>query len=227
MNVAGKILRFLSGLEPGLSPGAGIEILNPYRNAATFALCRQFFERYYNDAQKRILILGINPGRHGAGLTGIPFTDPIKLDTICGIKNSLPQKPELSADFIYSMIDAFGGPSLFYKRFYFSSVSPLGFTKDGRNLNYYDDKPLEEMLQPFIIRSLEETISIGMRTDVCFCLGEGKNFKFLQRLNDERGFFRRIVPLAHPRFIMQYKRKQVQAYVGQYLKALKDERGSG
>ncbi|MFI5224347.1 MAG: DUF4918 domain-containing protein, partial [Nitrospirales bacterium] len=67
-----------------------------------------------------MLILGINPGRLGAGLTGIPFTDPLKLQNICGIENTLPKKAELSADFIYTMISAFGGPEAFYKKFYFS-----------------------------------------------------------------------------------------------------------
>ncbi len=35
----------------------------------------------------RYLILGINPGRFGGGITGIPFTDPIRLQNICGIEN--------------------------------------------------------------------------------------------------------------------------------------------
>jgi hypothetical protein len=222
MTVVDKILRFLSRLDPDIIAGDGIEILNPYQDKATFALCRQFFGKYYDDEQQRTLILGINPGRHGAGLTGIPFTDPVKLNAMCGIKNSLPQKAELSADFIYSMIDAYGGPDDFYKHFYFSSVCPLGFTKDGRNLNYYDIKSLATAFRPFIIRSLEETIDIGMRTDVCFCLGEGQNYKFLRQLNEEHGFFKRMVPLSHPRFIMQYRRKHLHSYVDQYVKALAD-----
>ena len=219
MSVADKILRFLSRLEPDVSPGDGIEVLNPYQDAATFALCRKFFKKYYDDMQRRILILGINPGRHGAGLTGIPFTDPIKLNVICGIENSLHQKPELSADFIYAMIDAYGGPLAFYGHFYFSSVCPLGFTKDGRNLNYYDTRTLARTFRPFIVRSMRETMAIGMRTDICFCLGEGQNFKYLRQLNEEYGFFKRIIPLSHPRFIMQYRRKQLHSYINQYVDA--------
>jgi hypothetical protein len=53
--------------------------------------------------------------------------------------------------------------------------------------------------------------------DVCYCLGEGENFKYFSRLNASHGFFKTIVPLAHPRFIMQYRRKRVWEYVETYL----------
>jgi Domain of unknown function (DUF4918) len=166
------------------------------------------------------MIIGINPGRFGAGLTGIPFTDPIKLETICGIKNDLPKKAELSADFIYTMIHRYGGPALFYKDFYFTSVSPLGFTKAGKNLNYYDDKKLTERLLPFMVDCMQRQLTFGMNTRVAFCLGEGDNYKFLSRFNEQYHFFKNIIPLAHPRFIMQYKRKSLHHYVDNYITRL-------
>jgi hypothetical protein len=52
-------------------------------------------------------------------------------------------------------------------------------------------------------------------------LGEGENFKFLNQLNNELEIFRKIVPLAHPRFIMQYRRKKVSEHVEDYLAKLK------
>lgn len=164
------------------------------------------------------MIIGINPGRFGAGLTGIPFTDPIKLETICDIKNDLPKKAELSADFIYTMINQYGGPALFYKDFYFTSVSPLGFTKAGKNLNYYDDKKLTERLLPFMVDCMHRQLKFGMNTRVAFCLGEGDNYKFLSQVNDQYHFFEKIIPLAHPRFIMQYKRKSLNQYIDTYLR---------
>ena len=219
--LASNILSFFSQLRINTQLPDGVEVLNPYQADQVFALCRQFYEKYYADQDKRTLILGINPGRLGAGLTGIPFTDPLKLQNICGIENTLPKKVELSADFIYTMIGAFGGPEAFYKKFYFASVSPLGFTMEGRNLNYYDIRELKTSLRGFIIDSLRKTISIGIDTSVCYCLGEGENFKFLSSLNEELQFFKRIVPLSHPRFIMQYKRKKVAEYVEDYLARLK------
>jgi len=75
------------------------------------------------------------------GITGIPFTDPVKLEVL-GIANDFQKKRELSSDFVYQMITAFGGANKFYQTFYISAISPLGFTKDEKNLNYYDVKRL-------------------------------------------------------------------------------------
>ena len=82
--------------------------------------CSDFYEKYYNDNNERYAFFGINPGRFGGGVTGIPFTDPIRLEKICGIPNDFEKKQELSSVFIYDMIDAFGGAAKFYKRFYIS-----------------------------------------------------------------------------------------------------------
>lgn len=221
MTFADRVLAFLSNVHLATPKLSGVEVLNPYRLKDTFELCRKFYKKYYDDDGRRTLILGINPGRHGAGLTGIPFTDPIKLSDKCGIETVLPRKPELSADFIYTMIEAYGGPVSFYSRFYISSVCPLGFTKDGKNLNYYDVKALQDSLEPFIISSLKSTLTFGIDTKACYCLGEGKNFHFLSRLNNDVKLFEKIIPLAHPRFIMQYRRKKMQGYVDDYVNRLR------
>jgi hypothetical protein len=220
MTFADRVLTFFQQLSIGAKLPAGVEVLNPYRDKQAIELCRQFYKKYYDDDLQRKLILGINPGRYGGGLTGIPFTDPVKLETFCGIPNTLQKKSELSADYMYTMIAAFGGPEMFYKEFYFSSVSPLGFTMDGKNLNYYDIKELQISLREFIVNSLRATLAFGMDTSVCYCLGEGENFKYLNRLNKELQIFNEIVPLAHPRFIMQYRRKKVDEYVEDYLEKL-------
>lgn len=119
MVYAKHILSFLKGLCLESKLPAGVNVMNPYQNDVAFNLCEKFYKKYYNDTSQRTIILGINPGRFGAGLTGIPFTDPVKLEHECGIKNDLPKKRELSADFIYQMIHAYGGIQKFYNRFYF------------------------------------------------------------------------------------------------------------
>jgi len=220
MTFADNILRFYASLKIEHTLPDGVEVLNPYRNKATMALCRTFYHKYYDDNQPRTVIIGINPGRNGAGLTGVPFTDPVKLETLCGIPNDFPKKAELSADFIYTMINAYGGPVSFYKKFFFSAVSPLGFVKDGKNLNYYDIRALQDSLREFIIRCLKKQLPFGINTRIAFCLGEGENYKYLSRLNDELKIFDNVVALPHPRFIMQYKRKRVNEYVDKYLDAL-------
>jgi uracil DNA glycosylase superfamily protein len=216
-----KILRFFRQLAIKPRLPKGVEVLNPYHNETTFSLCHAFYDRYYKDSSPRHLILGINPGRLGGGLTGIPFTDPKKLEQVCGIENALPKKSELSADFIYSMINQVGGPTAFYSQFYVSSVSPLGFTFDGKNLNYYDLPKLEQALKPFIVDCLAQQIEFGINRETCFIWGEGKNFGYVRQLNDELQYFKKLVPLPHPRFVMQYKRKSLQQYVDQYTNAFR------
>jgi hypothetical protein len=198
----------------------GVEVLNPYRNKTAFDLTHTFFTKFYSDTKPRKIIIGINPGRFGGGMTGIPFTDPIRLESPCGIPNDLPKKPELSSDFIYRMIKAYGGPEKFFGNYFISSVSPLGFTKAGRNLNYYDIKDLQSAIQPFIIQSVKQQLQFGLSSETAFCLGEGQNYKFLQAFNKEHKFFGEIVPLPHPRFIMQYRRKRLDEFVNRYLQVL-------
>jgi hypothetical protein len=220
MTFSDYVLSFYQNLEIKSVLPAGVVVLNPYRDRKSSAYCVQFYNKFYSDNNERTIILGINPGRHGGGITGIPFTDPIKLERNCNIPNPFLKKPELSADFIYTMIDAYGGPEMFYHKFYFSAISPLGFTKDDKNLNYYDIKELQLALREFIVESLTKQLSFGINRSVCYCLGEGENFKFLMRLNHELKFFDKVIPLAHPRFIMQYRRKKVEVYVKDYLEKL-------
>jgi hypothetical protein len=220
MSFAEQIIQFQQSLDLNLSLPEGVGVLNPYQDAVAAELCRQFYYKFYDDDNTRTLILGINPGRFGGGITGVPFTDPLKLAMYCGIPNDLKKKVELSADFIYKIIEAFGGPEKFYRKFYISALSPLGFVKDGKNLNYYDIKELQQAVEPFMIRSLQLQLEFGANRDVCFCLGEGKNFNYLNAINQRYGFFNQIIPLSHPRFIMQYRRKSVDAFVKDYLRKL-------
>lgn len=194
--------------------------MNPFIVPETYAVASEFYHKYYADHNSRHLILGINPGRFGAGLTGVPFTDPIKLEQYCGIKNKLTKKPELSAEFIWKVIHEFGGAQEFFSRFYINSVFPLGFTKDGKNLNYYDIPALQKIAEPVCVKSIETQLKFGINRDLAFCLGEGQNFKFLTKLNSEHHFFKEIVPLSHPRFIMQYKRKFVGDFTEQFVAKL-------
>jgi hypothetical protein len=216
MTFADQVLYFYKNLEIRSTLPEGVVVLNPFYNSESFSFCNQFYKKFYDDENERTLILGINPGRHGGGVTGVPFTDPIKLEQYCNIPNPYSKKAELSADFIYAMIENFGGTEEFYSKFYISAVSPLGFTMGGKNLNYYDIKELQLALRDFIIDCLKKQLSFGINRKVCYCLGEGENFKFLTRLNNEQRFFEKIIPLAHPRFIMQYRRKKIATYIEDY-----------
>jgi hypothetical protein len=122
------------------------------------------------------------------------------------------------------MIDALGGVELFYKSFLVSSISPLGFVMNNNgkqvNLNYYDSPTLQSAVTPFIIESMEIQLSWPIDRNAVFCLGTGKNVKFLNELNSKHHWFKRIIPLEHPRYIMQYKSRQVESYIAKYAQAL-------
>lgn len=216
-----KILSYHFGLQPEVNLPQEIQWLMPYEDEETRRCMALFYNHYYSDAQNRTFILGINPGRFGAGITGVPFTDPIRLESL-GIQNSFPKRQELSSVFIYDMIHDCGGPEQFYSLFYFASLSPLGFIKHGKNYNYYDDKALAEAVRPFIIRNIETQIRFGADLTKVFCLGQGKNFEYLLTLNDEYQWWERVVPLPHPRWIMQYQLKQKKKFLKLYKQELTD-----
>lgn len=216
---AEQVLSYHFALKPAISLPDRIEWLMPYDHLETRNCMEDFYHLFYGDKGKRTFILGINPGRFGAGLTGIPFTDPIRLESL-GIPNSFPKKQELSSVFIYDMIDACGDPSIFYRQFYITSLSPLGFTKNGRNYNYYDDPDLLRLVTPFIIQNINTQLRFGADRSRVFCLGQGKNYEFLLKLNEVHGWWKRVIPLPHPRWIMQYKRSQKDRFVQDYVKAL-------
>ena len=140
MDTFDQIIDFIKDLSFPFLPQGEIEVMNPFADDYTLSVCKSFYKKYYHDGNTRVMILGINPGRFGGGVTGIPFTDPIRLQNDCGIPNIWPKKQELSSLFIYNMIDAFSNAKAFYNKFYITAISPLGFTKHNKNCNYYDDK---------------------------------------------------------------------------------------
>jgi len=219
---AEKILSFYKQLKPLFSTGKGVEIMNPFEAEYSWSLTRSFYTAYYNDKLPRKMIFGINPGRFGGGVTGIPFTDPIRLEESCGIKNACKKQAEPSSVFIYKVIEAYGGPPAFYRDFFVTALSPLGFTKEGINLNYYDDKDLLTASEPFIIECLEKQMHL-FPSDSCYCLGEGMNYKFFDKINKKKNYFRKIIALPHPRWIMQYRRKKIDEFVDLYIKKLRNE----
>jgi hypothetical protein len=226
MTFADRVISFLEDLRFNGSLPEGIDIMNPFMDdPRVMPVVRQFYMKFFRDNHKRHMILGINPGRFGAGSTGIPFTDTQRLHEKCGLSMEGLKTFETSSVFVYDMIDAYGGPDIFYSHFYISAVSPLGFTTSGKggkqvNYNYYDSIKLTGSLTGFIYEKIEKQLEFGISRDTCFCLGTGRNYDFIMEMNEKRGYFERIVPLEHPRFIMQYKLKQKHEYIRKYISEL-------
>lgn len=226
MTFADKIVQYNAQLNLDVPLPDRISVMNPYQDALIRNLTENFYRKFYSDTQPRHLIMGINPGRFGAGVTGIPFTDSIRLRDKCGIiSNDVPHTKELSSDFVYKIVEAYGGAARFYGDFYINSVCPLGFTKTNDrgkevNYNYYDSPELTKAVYDFMVKNIEMLLNMGFESNICYCLGTGKNAQFLEKLNAKYRFFDKIIPLEHPRFVMQYKLKHVDSYVDMYLEKL-------
>lgn len=228
MTFADKVIRYYHELTyTGAPLPPGIRIMNPFReDAQVMQIVEAFYRKYYNDNKPRHLVLGINPGRFGGGLTGIPFTDPKRLLSECHIPYTGKVTHEPSSVFIYEMITAYGGVEAFYGDMYINSVCPLGFTSTDakgreKNYNYYDGPELMTAVKHFAIDNIEKQIAMGVAIDTCFCFGTGKNEKYLRKLNDEHQFFKNLVVLEHPRFVMQYKMRSKQFYIDKYVDAFR------
>lgn len=188
-----------------------------------------FYNKYYDDNNKRRLILGSSPARKGTAVTGIPFEDANHLYKETGIMLENFYINKSSSNFLYDVMEQYGGCKKFYKDFFMSFICPIGIVNINSkgnevNSNYYENKKLEKALYDFIVDSLKKQISFGIDTSVCYCIGSGENFRFLTKINKEHKFFDKIIPLEHPRFIMQYNSANKDKYLKKYLDKLNDKK---
>ncbi len=225
MTFGEQVVEFNSNLKYTGKLPTGFQVINPFLdNPETLKVMKQFYYKFYTDNDRRRFIIGINPSRHGAGVTGVPFTDTKRLESACGIIMESARTHEVSSVFIYDMIEAFGGVEKFYSKFYINSPFPLAITRHTKNgiylnANYYDDKNLFEAVKPFMIQSLKDHISLGLDTSEVFILGK-KNADFIDKINSQEHFFDKMTVLEHPRYIQQYKSKEKELYIDKYLIAL-------
>ncbi|MBX2931234.1 MAG: SMUG2 DNA glycosylase family protein [Chitinophagaceae bacterium] len=222
---AKKVIDFNKNLHYKGQLPKGFQVLNPYLdNPETIQVMQQFYDKFYNDNKQRKFIIGINPSRHGAGVTGVPFTDTKRLATACGIAMQSAYTHEVSSVFLYDMIEQFGGVTKFYQTFYINSPFPLAIVRKSANghwlnANYYDDKKLFDNVKEFMKQSLQQHISLGLDTSEVFILGK-KNATFINLLNKESKLFQKLTVLEHPRYIQQYKSKEKQWYIDKYISVL-------
>jgi hypothetical protein len=224
LTFADKVIEFNRRLGYAGELPEGFQVINPFRdNPETMEVMQAFYRKYYNDHRKRRFLIGINPGRHGAGVTGIPFTDTKRLESACGITMHSAHTHEVSSLFVYDMIEAYGGTARFYRDFYINSPFPLAIirqTGEGKwlNANYYDDPLLFEHVKEFMIDSLRKHIHMGLDTSAVFILGK-KNGEFIGKINQQEKLFDKLTVLEHPRYIQQYRSKEKQHYIDKYLQA--------
>lgn len=226
-SLADKIIEFNKNLNYSGKLPDDFQVLNPYLdNQETMEVMQKFYHKYYDDSNQRKFIVGINPSRHGAGVTGVPFTDTKHLESVCGIKMKSAYTHEISSVFMYDMIADYGGADEFYKDIYINSPFPLAIVRKSKgswiNANYYDDKELFNDVKDFMIDSLKKHISLNLDTSEVFILGK-KNANFISKLNQETNLFKEMTVLEHPRYIQQYKSKEKDWYIDKYILALKNK----
>ncbi|WP_159479467.1 SMUG2 DNA glycosylase family protein [Chryseobacterium sp. 18068] len=222
-----KVIQFNRNLQYSGNLPDDFQVLNPYLdNPETMVVMEKFYHKYYNDSNQRKFLIGINPSRHGAGVTGVPFTDTKRLESVCGIKMESAYTHEVSSIFIYDMMAAYGGADEFYRDIYINSPFPLAIVRKSKgnwiNANYYDDKELFNDVKDFMIDSLKKHISLNLDTSEVFILGK-KNAEFISKLNNEANLFDKMTVLEHPRYIQQYKSKEKDLYIDKYILALKNK----
>lgn len=219
---ADKVISFNRNLHYPENLPPGFRVINPFlENSETMEVMQQFYRKFYNDSNPRKFIVGINPGRHGAGVTGIPFTDTKRLESVCGIEMHSVTTHEVSSVFVYDMIAQYGGAEAFYDQFYINSPFPLAIVRKSKsgswlNANYYDDATLFEALEDYMIETLKQHINLGLDASEVVVLGV-KNARFIKKLNKRAKLFKRLKKLEHPRYIQQYKFKERQIYIDKYI----------
>ena len=226
LTIGQRIIAFNKSLQYTGKLPEGFAVLNPYLdNPETLQVMTSFYDKYYNDEVPRKFIIGINPSRHGAGVTGVPFTDTKHLENDCGIPMLSARTHEVSSVFVYDMIAQYGGVSAFYKDYYINSPFPLAIVRKNAqgnwlNANYYDDPELFALTRSYMIETLQKHIALGLETNKVFVLGK-KNATYLDKLNQEANLFQEMVVLEHPRYIEQYKSKEKQLYIDKFITLLK------
>ena len=226
LTIGQRIIAFNKSLQYTGKLPEGFAVLNPYLdNPETLQVMTSFYDKYYNDEVPRKFIIGINPSRHGAGVTGVPFTDTKHLENDCGIPMLSARTHEVSSVFVYDMIAQYGGVAAFYKDYYINSPFPLAIVRKNAqgnwlNANYYDDPELFSLTREYMIETLKKHIALGLDTNEVYILGK-KNATFLEKLNKEASLFKKMIVLEHPRYIEQYKSKEKQLYIDKFITLLK------
>lgn len=223
---AQQVIEFNKKLQYSGKLPEDFQVLNPYLdNPETLVVIEKFYQKFYNDSNQRKFLIGINPSRHGAGVTGVPFTDTKRLESVCGIQMKSARTHEVSSVFMYDMIEQYGGVEEFYKEVYINSPFPLAIVRKSKgswiNANYYDDKSLFNDVKEFMISSLQKHLSLNLQTSEVFILGK-KNADFISKLNQEANLFSKMTVLEHPRYIQQYKSKEKDMYIDKYILSLKN-----
>ena len=104
-----KILKYCEKLsKTEINSFDNYKIINPYNDInkeQIKLITTKFYNKFYNDKNKRRLILGSNPARRASAVTGIPYEDAIHLQKETGIFIDSFYVNKSSSNFLYDVID--------------------------------------------------------------------------------------------------------------------------
>jgi len=209
-----RVMAFYDSLERFRWATPDVALLSPIADDERRKAMAAFCDKFYSDDEKRVFWLGINPSRVRRTSTGIPYTDGHALVDSCGIQNDFNKSRELTADFFYRFVEAYGGAERFFSRHYAGAAYPLSILRKDKYCNYYDNNLPDEIINsiPEMIRRQSE---IGNR-GVLVIIGSGHNAKMLTTINQQLGLFSHVLVVEHPRYIMQYKSAHLASYVEKF-----------
>lgn len=176
----------------------------------------EFHKKYVQLNSPKIVMCGINPGRNGAGITGIPFIDTNSLSKM--LPDIANPKTEKSAKFFFSIIEEFGIDE-FYSNIHVTNMSWFGFYKldNGTNVNY---NSLPEEIQNFLIDKFVEEMNF-IKPDVIIPIGDIVNWELLYNLKKRDRINAEIAPrLYHPAYRLVDRNTYIETLT-QYLNKIK------
>ncbi len=226
--ISDKIIAFKKSLPTKMNLTDAVEVMNPYgEGSAGLKATTAFYKKYFNDNNTRQIIFNNSPSRLGAGHTGIELTDTKNLEAYCSITFDGSSTYEISSVFFYHMIEEYGDVAKFYDHFYVGAISPICLTQMSAHHNvvnavYYETPQLEKELTPYIEQWIPAQLEFNIDTEVAYILGASKNLDFITKLNDKHHWFKKLVSLEHPRYIQEYKQKELQTYIDKYLAVFKE-----
>ena len=200
-----SVKEFLALLE-----SRGIQVLQEFLTHR--AWLDAFWQHYVPYPLPQTVILGLNPGRFGAGQTGIPFIDFRSLSVLLPDAELPKLDSEPSATFFFRVVQQIGAEK-FYREFFVSNVSALGYLRNGKNANYTD---LPQVAQQIVARNFAEEMA-ALRPKRIIALGREAEAS-AQELYPDGSV--RISHLPHPSWIMTYRLREAQSWVRRYAQML-------
>ena len=177
----------------------------------------EFHKIYVEPNSPKVVICGINPGRNGAGLTGIPFIDFASLSKM--LPDIKENDWEPSAKFFFSVIQKFEIEA-FYRNFHVTNISWFGFSRidKQKNVNYFEKDISTEIAIYLIDKFVEEMEHIN--PDYIIPLSKPVLYE-LESLKKQNKIRAKIgIRLNHPSWVTTYCSNDLSTWRQKYVDTL-------